>query len=132
MTTSIKPVERIPRIVRPLLRVAAALALVYYAWMIFDLVTHPFSLGNSPGMPYLFRWLTAMTGTLTVSVAVFIMRRVPRNIIGLLLLLWGVGAAIWSLRAARGHWPGAGELCSLFHRRGLPGPGRLDFPFSNR
>jgi hypothetical protein len=102
MTTTIKPVESVPGVVRLLLRVAAGLALLYYAWMIFDLVTHPFSHGNSPGMPYLFRWLSALTGTFTVLVAVFIMRRVPRSIIGLLLLFWGVGATIWSLRADYG------------------------------
>jgi dolichyl-phosphate-mannose--protein O-mannosyl transferase len=68
--------------------------------MIIDLVTHPSSPGNNPGtVPYLFRWFSAMNGTFTVVVAVFIMRRVPRNINGLLLFLWGVGATVWSLRA---------------------------------
>ena len=82
-----------------ILRVSAGLSLIYYAWMMLDLVTHPFSPGSNAGsIPFLFRWLSAITGTFTVVIAVFIIRRVPANINGLLLLFFGVGAAGWSLR----------------------------------
>ena len=89
----------VPQIIRILLRAAVALSLLFYAWIMLDLVTHPFSPGNNPGtVPFLFRWLSAAAGTFTLVVAVFILRRVPANINGPLLVLWGVGAAGWSLR----------------------------------
>ena len=82
-----------------ILRIFAGISLVYYAWMMFDLVTHPFSPGNNPVLlPFLFRWLSALAGTFTVVMALYILRRVRGNINGLLLLLFGVGAAGWSLR----------------------------------
>lgn len=88
-----------PQIVHLLLRAALVLSLLYYAWIMLDLVTHLFSPGNNPGtVPFLFRWLSAAVGTFTVVVAVFIMRRVPLNINGPLLLFFGVGTAGWSLR----------------------------------
>ena len=97
--THIQPAETIPQFVRRLLWVLAALSLIYYAWMMVDLVTHPMSPGPNPGsVPYLFRWMSAAAGTFTVVVALFIMRRVRGNINGQLLLLWGVGAAGWSHR----------------------------------
>ena len=97
--THIKPAETVPQFVRRLLWVLAGLSLIYYAWIMLDLVTHPLSPGNNPGsIPYLFRWMSAAAGTFTVVVALFIMRRVRGNINGQLLLFWGVGAAGWSLR----------------------------------
>lgn len=88
-----------PGTLKPVLQIVSVIALIYYLWILFDLVTHPFSQGNNPILlPYLFRWLSAMTGTFTVVVALFIIRRVPVNINGQLLLLLGVGIAGWSLR----------------------------------
>jgi hypothetical protein len=82
-----------------ILRVIAGLSLVYYTWMMLDLITHPFNAGSNAGsIPYLFRWLSAACGTYTVVVAVFILRRIQGNSIGFLLLLFGVGAAGWSQR----------------------------------
>ena len=64
--------------------VIAGLALVYYAWMMFDLLAHPFDAGaNAILLPFLFRWLSGFCGTVTVVVAVFILRRMPGNTIGL-------------------------------------------------
>jgi hypothetical protein len=96
-----------------ILRVIAGLSLVYYAWMMLDLVTHLFSPGGNPILlPFLFRWLSALTGTFTVVVAIFIIHRVPDNINGQLLLLWGVGTAGWSLRTDFGA-PGANGLIQM-------------------
>ena len=82
-----------------LLQVSAVLALLYYAWIMFDLVTHPMNLGsNGAENPYLFRWLSALCGTISVVVAVFILRRLPGNLNAYLLLIFGVGVAGWSLR----------------------------------
>jgi hypothetical protein len=84
---------------RKVITFIAILSLVYYAWMMFDLVTHPFDTGtNAVILPYLFRWLSAFSGTFTVVVAVFILRRMPGNFVALLLLIFGVGVTIWSQR----------------------------------
>jgi hypothetical protein len=85
--------------IRKIIWVLAVFSLLYYAWMMVDLITHPFDLGsNAQAGPYLFRWLSAFCGTFTVVVAIFILRRSPGNIIGLLLVIFGVGAAGWSQR----------------------------------
>jgi hypothetical protein len=113
--TPINPTGKTPQVVRQVLWVVASLSLLYFAWMMLDLVTHPFSPGNNlPSIPYLFRWLSAASGTFTVVAAVFIMRRVPGNINGLLLLIWGVGAAGWSLRADFGSPMATGTVQILF------------------
>jgi len=113
--TKIKPTERVPQVVRLLLRAVAGLSLIYYAWMMLDLVIHPFSPGSNAGsIPYLFRWLSAACGTYTVVVAVFILRRVPGNTMGFLLLLFGVGAAGWSQRIDFGSPQATGLVLILF------------------
>jgi hypothetical protein len=74
------------------------LLLAFWLWMLLDLVIHPISQGPNEG-GNIFRWLSAGTGIFTVLTALFIMRRVPGNQLGLLLLLWGIGATGWSLRS---------------------------------
>ncbi len=74
------------------------LLLVFWLWMLFDLIAHPVSAGPNAGGP-VFRWLSALTGISTILTALFVMRRVPGNPVGLLLLLWGIGASGWSLRS---------------------------------
>ncbi len=74
------------------------LLLVFWLWMLFDLIAHPVSAGPNAGGP-VFRWLSALAGIITVLTALFVMRRVPDNLVGPLLLLWGVGASGWSLRS---------------------------------
>ncbi len=73
------------------------LSLAFYAWILFDLFTHPVAVGPNAG-GNLFRWLSALAGMITVVTALFIMRRVQGNPVGPLLLAWGVGAAGWSIR----------------------------------
>ena len=79
-------------------KLVLGLMLAYWLWMLFDLVTHPVTAGPNAGGPG-FRWLSALTGITTVLTALFVMRRVPGNLVGPLLLLWGVGATGWSLRS---------------------------------
>jgi hypothetical protein len=62
------------------------IALAFWAWMLVDLITHPFSAGPNEGGS-IFRWLSGLTGLATVLTALFIMRRVPANPAGILLLL---------------------------------------------
>jgi hypothetical protein len=83
---------------RILASLVLGLFLAYWLWMLFDLVTHPVTAGPNAGGPG-FRWLSALTGITTVLTALFVMRRVPGNLVGPLLLLWGVGATGWSLRS---------------------------------
>jgi hypothetical protein len=65
-----------------------------------DLLRHPFSPGANAtvGSPYLFRWFSFLTGTFTVTVALLVIARVHGNIIGPLLLIFGIGATGWSNR----------------------------------
>ncbi len=81
------------------LNVLVIFSLAYYVFIVFQFVTHPFAPGAQAalGIPFLFRWLSMLAGTFTIIVALFIMRRVRGNIIGPLLLLYGVGSAGWSL-----------------------------------
>jgi hypothetical protein len=85
---------------RVLLWFLVTVALAFYAFMVFDFLAHPFAAGSNAtlGTPYLFRWLSFVTGTFTVIIALFIMLRVRGNIVGPLLLIFGVGAAGWSGR----------------------------------
>ncbi len=82
-----------------LLNVLVIFSLAYYIFIVFEFVTHPFAPGaqSALGISFLFRWLSMLAGTFTIIVALFIMRRVRGNIVGPLLLLYGVGSAGWSL-----------------------------------
>jgi len=94
-----------------ILRILAVLALIYYAWMMFDLVTHPLSPGSNPAInPYLFKWLSGVNGTFTIVTALFILRRLPGNTIGFILLIFGIGVAGWSGRTNYG----SPELTAIF------------------
>ena len=75
-----------------LLRALLALSLIYYAALVLDLVLHPLAQGISEDGPF-ERILEVLTGTGVIVIGAFIMRRVPGNRIGPLLLLYGVGAA---------------------------------------
>ena len=78
-------------------KIFLGLSLAFWIWILLDLFTHPDALGPNEG-GNIFRWMSALTGSVTVVTALFIMRRVPQNPVGPLLLAWGVGAAGWSLR----------------------------------
>ncbi len=83
---------------RNLAHLVLGLVLAYWLWILFDLASHPVIAGPNAGGP-VFRWLSALAGIITVLTALFVMRRVPGNMVGPLLLLWGVGATGWSLRS---------------------------------
>ena len=78
-------------------RIVIWLGLVYLAWMWIDLALHPLAAGSNEAGP-LFRWLSALIGSATILTALFIIRKVPDNLIGLLLFLWGFGIACYSTR----------------------------------
>ena len=84
-----------------LLRALLALSLIYYAALVLDLVLHPLAQGISEDGPF-ERILEVLTGTGVIVIGAFIMRRVPGNRIGPLLLLYGVGAAGYATRADLG------------------------------
>jgi hypothetical protein len=114
MTPVVAPPQS-SRLLQSRLRVVAGLSLLYYAWMMVDLVTHPLSAGSNAGsIPYLFRWLSAACGTFTVVVAAFVLRRSPGNFLGFLLLMFGVGAAGWSQRIDFGSPQINGPLLTVF------------------
>ena len=75
-------------------RILIAFAVAYYALVAFDFLTHPFAAGanSTVGAPYLFRWLSFAAGTFTVVTALFVMARVPGDVIVPLLLIYGLGA----------------------------------------
>ena len=118
-------------------RILVVLAVVFYALIAFDFVTYPFAAGanSAVGAPYLFRWLSFAAGTFTVVVALFVIARVPGNVVGPLLLIYGLGAVGWSLRLgwaslAQGEWISAiFTLC--FYALALPALMALIFYFPN-
>jgi hypothetical protein len=78
------------------LRALVALGLVYYVALVVDLVLHPvgpgvalngFSLGEATAE----RYIAVLIATGTIVVGAFIMRRVPGNPIGPLMIVWGAG-----------------------------------------
>ena len=114
MTTQSKSTR--PSVGRYLLWILAGLALVYWVWIMFDLVTHPTAPGsNAEAGGSLFRWLSGLTGSFTVLVALFIVRRVRGNIVGPLLILWGVGATGWSHRLDWGNPVLSGQIVAIFN-----------------
>ena len=79
------------------LRWATIPALVYAAVMLLGLLLWPTAPGVfASGTTLAGRWLSALNGLFTIGVALFIMRRVPDNACGPLLLLWGLGVLGWS------------------------------------
>ena len=79
------------------LRWAAIPALVYAAVILAGLLLTPTAPGIfASGATVLGRWLSALNGLFTIGIALFVMRRVPDNACGPLLLLWGVGVLGWS------------------------------------
>jgi len=101
---------------RVLLWFLVAFALAFYTFIAFDFLVHPFAAGANAtvGAPYLFRWLSFVTGTFTVVIALFIMVRVRGNIVGPLLLIYGVGAAGWSGRLEWASLTQTGWFTALF------------------
>ena len=80
-----------------LLRWAAIPALLYAAVILAALLLRPTAPAIfASGTSLTGRWLSALNGVFTISVALFIMRRVPDNACGPLLLLWSVGVLGWS------------------------------------
>ena len=80
-----------------LLRWAAIPALVYAAVILAGLLLTPTAPGIfTSGATVVGRWLSALNGLFTIGIALFVMRRVPDNACGPLLLLWGVGVLGWS------------------------------------
>ena len=118
-------------------RILIAFAVAYYALVAFDFLTHPFATGanSTVGAPYLFRWLSFAAGTFTVVIALFVMARVPGNIVGPLLLIYGLGAVGWSGRIewaslAQAQWVAAvGTL--YFYALALPALIAMVFYFPN-
>lgn len=97
MTANIKTRRRKNNL-NSLLRWATIPALIYAAIILAGLLLHPSAAGIfASGASLAGRWLSALNGVFTISVALFVMRRVPDNACGPLLLLWGVGVLGWSL-----------------------------------
>lgn len=95
-----------------LLRALLALSLAYYAVLMVDLILHPLAPGvNFDGSAAVaFRYVEALVATGVIVVGAFIMRRVPANRVGPLLILWGIGGA--AAFATRENW-GSPLLTSL-------------------
>jgi hypothetical protein len=95
-----------------LLRALVALSLVYLLFLLLDLALHPLAPGIGLSGSVAFRYIMALVvGLGTVVVGALIVRRVPGNVVGLLLIIFGVGAASWSTRA---DW-GSAERSALAH-----------------
>ncbi|HYX49677.1 MAG TPA: hypothetical protein VE843_08035, partial [Ktedonobacteraceae bacterium] len=82
-----------------LLRVLLVLSLIYYVAMVLDLVFHPLAQGVGYDAFFEERFLSVLTGTGVIVVGAFIMRRVPGNRIGPLLIIYGVAGVSWETRA---------------------------------
>src|SRR5690349_9906375 len=94
-----------------LLRALLALSLLYYAAMVLDLVLHPLAMGVGYDAFFVERLLSVLSGTGVIVIGMFIMRRVPGNRVGALLVIYGVGSVSWETRA---DW-GSPLLTSLTH-----------------
>jgi hypothetical protein len=90
-----------PSFVYKVIRIIAVVSLVLLAWMTIDFLQDPnapaaWPRGDSPG-----RWFyLVILGPFLVALGLIVIRRAPGNIIGLLLVIWGVDAATFSLRAS--------------------------------
>ncbi len=78
------------------LRALVALGLVYYVALLVDLGLHPLGPGVAlngftVGEATAERYIAVLIATGTIVVGAFIMRRVPRNPIGPLMIVWGTG-----------------------------------------
>ena len=85
-----------PTLGRYFLRALLILGLVYYAALVLDLALHPLGpgigvSGFSVGEATAERYIAVLIGTGTIVVGAFIMRRVPGNLIGPLMIVWGAG-----------------------------------------
>jgi hypothetical protein len=87
------------------------LSLLYYVAMVLDLIFHPLAQGVGYDAFFEERFLSVFSGTGVIVVGLFIMRRVPGNRIGPLLIIYGVAGVSWETRA---DW-GSPLLTSLTH-----------------
>jgi hypothetical protein len=83
---------------RYFLRVLLALSLIYYAALVLDVVLHPLAPDSGYAPSAAVRLLITLAGTGVIVVGAFIMRRVPGNLVGPLLMVYGVGVVGWSTR----------------------------------
>ena len=94
-----------------LLRALLFVSLLYYVAMVLDLIFHPLAQGVGYDAFFEERFLSVLSGTGVIVVGLFIMRRVPGNRIGPLLIIYGVAGVSWETRA---DW-GSPLLTSLTH-----------------
>lgn len=84
---------------RYFLRVLLALSLLYYVAMVLDLILHPWDMGVGYDAFFEERVLSVLLGTGVMVIGVFIMRRVPGNRVGPLLMIYGIAGVSWETRA---------------------------------
>jgi hypothetical protein len=79
--------------------VALIPSLIYFGVVIFDLLRYPLELGGVPGGGLWFRIVQGLIlGPATMLVGALIVRRTSGNIVGLLLILYGIGVTSTSVR----------------------------------
>ncbi len=90
-------------------------SLIYYAAIMVDLAIYPMvpGLDFDGSVAILDRFIEAFLGTLVLVIGIFIMRRVPTNRIGPLLIIYGVSTAGWATRQDLGS-PMLTSLAHLF------------------
>src|SRR5438874_4263688 len=74
-----------------LLRALLVLGLIFYAWVMGDLVLNPLAPGIGPGGSIAERYVDALVGTGVIVVGAFIILRVPGNSVGPLVTFLGLG-----------------------------------------
>lgn len=81
-----------------------AFSLAFFALCVADLVLHPLAGSDAPSLlgdnGLAFRWLGMAAGTFSLAVGLFVVRRVPGNPIGSLLVAWAAGNTGFTLRNA--------------------------------
>ena len=111
-----------------------ALELAWFGWLVFDFVTHPWAPDVTFGSPAYRLFLALVLVPLTLVVAVLVLRRTPRNVTGLCLLLQAVLIMGFTLRAGSPQWPHNNVLntswmglwlLALYFPDGLPQPRRF-------
>jgi hypothetical protein len=87
------------RLIHRLLLVWLIPGVIIYGGLVYDLLKFPTAPGIWDGTP-LFRWLGIMVyAPFTIVVGILLMRRVPGNIVGIAVVLWGITNAAWQIRS---------------------------------
>ena len=97
MNTEMIPIR--PTLFYRLLQIILVPSLLLFVALTLDVILHPLAPEAFYGSVS-YRLISGLViAPLTIGVGLLLTRRAPGNVIGMFMVLWGIGIAVWSIRA---------------------------------